>query len=74
MVPELGGVDYQDHHAMIYGNLAYIEKGSNNQNHNLEILKYSLDDKKFTNAEVEAFTIAQDIQNKIKEHYLVYIM
>lgn len=72
MVPELGGVDYQDHHAMIYGNLAYIEKGSNNQNHNLEILKYSLDDKKFTNAEVEAFTIAQDIQNKIKEHYLVY--
>lgn len=40
MIPELGGIDFQDHHAMIYGNKVYEEKGHNEENHNLEILQY----------------------------------
>ena len=72
MINSLGGVDYQDNHAMIYGNLAYIKTGSNNQDNNLKILKYQNDDNNYTNTEIEAFTIAQDIKNKIENHYLVY--
>ena len=72
MIPDLGGVDYQDNHAMVNGNKAYVEKGSSNQNYNLEILKYQNADKKFSNSEIEIFTIAQDIKEKIANGYLVY--
>lgn len=72
MIPDLGGVDYQDHHAMVYGNKAYIENGASDQNYNLEILKYQNEDKKFSNSEVEIFTIAQDIKEKIENGHLVY--
>ena len=72
MIPDLGGVDYQDNHAMVNGNKAYVEKGSSSQNYNLEILKYQNADKKFSNSEIEIFTIAQDIKEKIANGYLVY--
>ena len=72
MIPDLGGVDYQDNHAMVNGNKAYVEKGSSSQNYNLEILKYQNADKKFSNSEIEIFTIAQDIKEKIENGYLVY--
>lgn len=72
MIPELGGIDFQDHHAMIYGNKVYEEKGHNEENHNLEILQYDNLEKKYTNAEIEAFTIAHDIEEKVKNHYPVY--
>ena len=72
MIPALGGVDYRDHHAMIFGNQAYEEAGKNDLNHDLEILKYQNVDKTFSNTEIEAFTIAKDIQEKITNHYLVY--
>ena len=72
MIPDLGGVDYQDHHAMVYGNKAYIENEASDQNYNLEILKYQNEDKKFSNSEVEIFTIAQDIKEKIENGHLVY--
>ena len=71
MIPELGGVDYQDHHAMIYGNMTYQKLGSTNQNNYLEILKYPLSNE-FSNAEIEAFAIAKDIKEKIEHQYLVY--
>ena len=72
MIPEIGGVDYQDHHAMVYGNKAYEEKGYTNQNQSLEILKYQSDIKDFSKTEIEAFIIAKDIKEKINNHYLVY--
>ena len=72
MIPDLGGVDYQDNHAMVNGNKVYVEKGSSNQNYNLEILKYQNEDKKFSNSEIEIFTIVQDIKEKIANGYLVY--
>ena len=72
MIPDLGGVDYEDHHAMVYGNHAYDELGKNDQNHNLEIWKYQNMDKNFSNAEIEAFFIAKDILEKIQNHYLIY--
>lgn len=72
MIPSLGGVDYQDSHAMIYGNKAYEEKGDNKQNNNLEIIKYLDSDNKYSNTEIEAFIIANDIKKKIAKDYLVY--
>ena len=71
MIPDLGGVDYQDLHAMIFGNLAYEQKGKTHENHSLEILKYHPLEN-YSNAEVEAFIIAQDIKNKCENHYQVY--
>ena len=72
MIPDLGGVDYSDHHAMIYGNMAYEEKGSSNESHDLELLKYQTEDKTFSNTEIEAFIIAKDILNKVSSHYPVF--
>ena len=72
MIPDLGGVDYQDHHAMIFGNHTYEEAGKTDENHNLEILQYHYDDKDYSNTEIEAFIIAHDIQKKLNHHYQVY--
>ena len=72
MIPDLGGVDYSEAHAMIYGNMAYEEKGRSNESHDLELLKYQNDDKTFSNAEIEAFIIAKDILDKVSSHYPVF--
>jgi len=72
MGEEYGGVDYQNNHAMVYGNLAYIKNGANNNDNNMEIMKYDYQDKEYSNTEIEAFTIAQDIKNKIESKYQVF--
>ena len=72
MVPSLGGVDYHDHHAMIFGNQTYEGIGKNEENHDLEILQYQNEDKTFSNTEIEAFAIAKDIVKKIENHYFIY--
>ena len=72
MIPELGGVDYLDQHAMVYGNKAYEEAGKTQDNHHLEILEYSTEQQDFTNTEIEAFAILKDIKEKIDNHYQVY--
>ncbi len=68
----LGGANYQDSHNMVFGNISYDEEGKTNQNYNLEVLSYNLDDKKFTNDEYEAFVIAKDIKEKVESEYLIY--
>ena len=68
----LGGANYQDSHNMVFGNISYDEEGKTNQNYNLEVLSYNLDDKKFTNDEYEAFIIAKDIKEKVESEYLIY--
>jgi len=66
-----GGVDYKLNQAMIYGNMAYMENGVNNNDNNMEILKYESDGK-YYNTEIEAFIILDDIKNKVKNKYQVY--
>ncbi|MDE5540161.1 MAG: UvrD-helicase domain-containing protein, partial [Bacilli bacterium] len=72
MTEEVGGVNYPLNHAMVYGNLAYIEMGENNYDNNMEIMKYDNEGKEFSDTEIEAFTIAQDIKKKIQSKYQVY--
>ena len=63
----IGGANYQKDHQMVYGNNAFDLMA--NQNYDLDILTY--EDSSFTKEETESFIIANDIINKIKNHYQV---
>lgn len=68
MDASLGGADYLASHQMAFGNNNYskIDK----ENYELEILDYHLEkESEFSKEEVEIFTIAKDIQDKIKNKY-----
>ena len=72
MDDKIGGAEYKQTHQMIFGNTSYIEQGKINENHNFEILNYRYEDKTYTKEEIEIFTIATDIKNKIENKYQVY--
>ena len=67
----IGGADYKESHKMIYGNLAYSNEGKLNTNCNLEILNYEISNE-YKKEEIEIFTIAEDIKNKIQNKYQVF--
>ena len=54
---------------MIFGNNTY-EENKEDQNYDLEIYNYE-EDKNYTKEEIEAFIIAKDIKDKIKNKYQV---
>lgn len=72
MSEEYGGVNYKNNHEMVYGNLAYINEGKTDYSNDLEILKYDNTNTEYSRLEIEAFTIAQNIKEKIKSNYQVY--
>lgn len=69
---EVGDAEYKDSHQMNFGNTNYIEGCKTEQNNNMEILTYNPKEiEDFSNDEVEAFTTAYDIKEKIDNKYLV---
>ena len=72
MNDKIGGAEYRETHQMIFGNNTYIEEGKIDEPHNFEILNYKYEDKTYTKEEIEIFTIATDIKNKIENHYKVF--
>ena len=69
----IGGAEYTLSHQMIPGNLSYNEEGKTNQDNNLEIKLYDYDKEiGFTKKEIEIFIIADDIINKVNNHYQVF--
>ncbi len=68
MNDNIGGADYNNGHALSFGNESYL---SLDVDTNLDIFTYDKDDKQFTQEEKEIFFIANDIKNKIKNHYKV---
>ena len=68
----LGGAQYSESHQMVFGNTTYNEQVLTNQNNNLEIYNYHLEDKTYSKEEVEAVIIANDIINKIDNHYQIF--
>ena len=66
MDENIGGAEYRLSHRMIYGNTTY-EK-ANKENYKLEILNY-IDEEDYTKEEIEIFTVANDIKNKINSGY-----
>jgi len=73
MDDDIGGANYKATHQMVFGNTSYIEKGTTGQNNNFEILNYPYEkNSEFTKEEIEIFTIAKDIKEKIKNKYQVF--
>ena len=67
----LGGASYKESHEMIFGNATYEKQGMNNQNNNLEIYSYN-NNSIYSKEEIEAFTIAKDIIDKVNSNYQVF--
>ena len=69
----IGGANYIESHRMIAGNKSYDNEGKTNQNNNMEIYTYPYDSKgKYTKSEIEAFIIAHDIKEKVKNKYQIF--
>ena len=69
----IGGADYKNYHQMLFGNTSYLKEGKVNQNNNLEIYNYSYDNNMpYTKDEIEGFIIADDINEKIANHFQVF--
>ena len=69
MTEKVGGAEYEKDHQMIFGQTSYKE----DSNYNLKILNYNKDDYSgFKGPEIEAFIIANDLKNKIDNHYQIF--
>lgn len=72
MFDEVGGAKYKEEHKMNPGNKHYNENKINEYNYNMNILNYEMPESKyFDQVEIEAFTIAKDIQNKMNSNMKV---
>ncbi len=73
MDDEIGGADYQTSHQMVFGNTTYINEGKTDYNYDFEVLEYPLpEDNSFSKEEIEIFTIAKDIKEKVNSKYQVF--
>lgn len=64
----IGGADYIQSHQMVFGLTPYNDV--NKENYNMDVLNYTYDkDSKFTKEEIEIFTVARDIKEKIANGY-----
>ena len=72
MDDRIGNANYVKEHQMVFGNNTFNKEGFNNYNNNLDIYNYDIpENNNFTKEEIEAFIIAKDIKDKIKNEYLV---
>lgn len=70
MNDDIGGANYLESHQMVFGNTAY--ENVNNENYQMEILNYQMPkDKMFSKEEIEIFTIAKDIKEKVENNYKI---
>ena len=64
----IGGADYIQSHQMVFGLTPYNDV--NKENYNMDVLNYVYDkDSKFTKEEIEIFTVARDIKEKVNNGY-----
>ncbi len=70
----LGSAEYSVSHQMIYGNTAYDTEKVDGFNYNFRVLEYLNQQKEsgFSDIEVEIFTIAKDIKNKLDNNFQVF--
>ena len=74
MSNDIGGAEYSESHQMVFGNTSYEEAGLTEQIYKSNILEYQLENKEYSKDEVEAFIIAQDIKNKVKNKHIIFDM
>lgn len=70
----LGSAEYSVSHQMVYGNTAYDTEKVNGFNYNFRVLEYlnKQEESGFSDIEVEIFTIAKDIKNKLDNNFQVF--
>ncbi len=70
----LGSAEYSLSHQMVYGNTAYDTEKVDGFNYNFRVLEYLNKQKEsgFSDIEVEIFTIAKDIKNKLDNNFQVF--
>lgn len=70
----LGSAEYSVSHQMVYGNIAYDTEKVDGFNYNFRVLEYLNKQKEsgFSDIEVEIFTIAKDIKNKLDNNFQVF--
>ena len=71
MDDEIGGANYIKEHQMVFGNKTYIEEGKTNQNYDMTLLNYEVDER-FKKTVQEAFIIGYDIKNKIENKIQIF--
>ncbi len=67
----IGNADYRESHQMVFGNTTYINEGKTDYNNDMTIYKYNVDNSDFSKEEIEFFKIAQDIKEKMINHYQI---
>ncbi len=72
MDDDIGGARYKESHEMIYGNTAYDSETLNDFNYNASILEYENESNLYSNNEIEIFTIAKDIKDKMSSGFMVF--
>ncbi len=73
MDDSLGGAAYTVSHEMVFGNEEYLQKKSTNYDYNFEVLEYDSEgNEEYGDDEIEIFTIANDIKNKIDNRLEVF--
>lgn len=70
----LGSAEYSVSHQMVYGNTAYDTEKVDGFNYNFRVLEYLNKQKEsgFSDIEVEIFTIAKDIKNKLDNNFQAF--
>ena len=70
----LGSAEYSVSHQMVYGNTAYDTEKVDGFNYNFRVLEYLNKQKEsgFSDIEIEIFTIAKDIKNKLDNNFQVF--
>ena len=72
MNDQIGGADYLKEHQMIFGNNSYLKEEVNHSN-DMEIYQYEYNKEiGYTKEEIEAFTVAKDIKEKIASNYQIF--
>ncbi len=72
MDEKVGDADYIKSHQMNFGNINYEQSLKTNEDNNMDILTYTKEElEEYSTDEIEAFTIAYDIKNKIDNNYQV---
>ena len=70
---DIGGAEYKVSHEMVYGNTTYDTERIKDYNYDIDILKYENEkDSGYTNSEIEIFTIASDIKQKMDSKLKVF--
>ena len=72
MDDNIGGARYKESHEMIYGNTSYDNETFNDFNYDASILEYENETNEYSNNEIEIFTIAKDIKEKMSSNFMVF--